>query len=291
MENSINFEEDLILSDIIVTEKIGVGFGSITAPEMSQEEAEKEASEVAKYKVSIDWQNPAVCIDGRTLSKELSLSKLPIGAHIAGGVETVLVGAEATGYHLKGKELVDSLANKGFTLGAHVDTFNKENDFHDGTGCGACDKCDGNNRLFAANKSLLKDTVANLIGDDFSNDIFEKLELTSVSVDNKLAKELAGEELTEVLVDDGEGVHGHREQMVVFNYEENTTIDRDAYFEATGKQVFVVDVWYIKKLADAMATGSHASTQAKELYHAMVSFQVATYIGLCDGSHRAVVLD
>lgn len=49
-------------------------------------------------------------------------------------------------------------------------------------------------------------------------------------------------------------------------------------------------MWYIKKLANAMATGVDAELQASQLYHAMVDFQVATYIGLCDGSHRAVVM-
>ena len=99
-----------------------------------------------------------------------------------------------------------------------------------------------------------------------------------------------GDELTETLLDDGEGVHGHREMMVVFNYEENTTIDRDAYFKATGKQVFVVDVWYLRKLANYMATGTEAETQASDLYHAMLAYQLATYVTLCDGSHRAAIL-
>lgn len=78
-------------ANILVTEKIGIGFGSINAPEMTQAEAEAAAQEVANFRVSIDWRNPAVCIDGRRLAE--GEEKLPLGAHLAGGAETLLVGA------------------------------------------------------------------------------------------------------------------------------------------------------------------------------------------------------
>ena len=276
-------------ASIIVTEQIGLGFGGIAAPEMTQDQAEAEAREVATFRKNIDWRNPAVCIDGRTVFLLEGQEPLPLGAHIAGAIETPLVAAKAVGYHLEGEELVDSLKSKGFTLGAHVDTGNRDQEFANGTGCGACDKCDGNCGLFAKYKTELEATVSTLLGDDFNKTSYDKLVLSTVSDDKDHARNLAGEENTETLTDDGEGVHGHRESMVIFNYEENTTIDRDAYFAETGKQVFVVDVWYLKKLADAMATGTNAESQSKDLYQAMVAFQVATYIGLCDGSHRAAV--
>ncbi len=78
--------------------------------------------------------------------------------------------------------------------------------------------------------------------------------------------------------------------MVIFNNIPNSTIDRDALVKDTNKQVFIVDLWYIKELANRLATGPNAVQQAKQLHHAMVTYQVATYITLCDGSHRAAVL-
>lgn len=274
--------------DLSVAEQIGIGFGSISAPNMTTEQALAEANEIIEYKIDIDWTNPAVCKDGRTLeNEELAL---PIGPRLGGGALTPLVAAKALGLSMQDKELLDCLSTLGFKLGAHVDTGNRDRNFDLGTGCGACDKCEGNCLLFADNKAELAVTVESLIGEDFDPESYQKLSLGVVSKDNNYVRNLVGNELTEVLLDDGKGVNGHREQMVVFNYDENTTIGRDAYFKATGKQIFVVDMWYIKKLADAMSTAVNNKVEAKDLYQAMISFQVATYIGLCDGSHRPVIL-
>lgn len=270
---------------ITITEKIGIGFGSIGAPEMTTEQAEIEAREISTFRKKIDWRNPAVCIDGRTLAELMKAMEL--GAHMAGGVETLLVAAKSIGYSKEGAELVAYAKERGFTLGGHDADSNKADNYTNGTGCGACDKCDGNCGLFAQHKAAVEPTMQALLGKDFKSDIYENLELVPV-IGN--IKELVGEDLIETLHNDGEGVSGHREMMVVFNYEEDTTIDRDAYFAATGKQVFVIDMWYIKKLADAMATGVDAEHQASELYHAMVAFQIATYLGLCNGDHRAAIM-
>jgi hypothetical protein len=83
---------------------------------------------------------------------------------------------------------------------------------------------------------------------------------------------------------------GHEELVVVFNYKRGYTIDRDAFVKDTDKQVFVVDMWYIDELADTMAVGPEAVEMRERLRHAMVAFQIATYLELCDGSHRPVIL-
>ncbi len=270
---------------ITITEKIGIGFGAIGAPDMSPEQAETETAEVANFRKAIEWRNPAVCIDGRILA---DLRKaLPLGAHIAGGAETLLVAAKSVGYHLEGSALLTAAKEKGFILGGHDADTNKADNYSNGTGCGACDKCDGNCGLFAQHQTAVEPMMQSLLGGDYDKELFDTLQLKPVT--NNL-KQFVSEDLIETLHDDGEGVHGHREFMVIFNYEEDTTIDRDAYFQATGKQVFVVDMWYIKRLADVMATGVDAERQASELYHAMTAFQVATYLGLCDGEHRAAIL-
>lgn len=280
--------EFVIPKTIIVTEKIGVGEGSIAAPEFTQTQAEEEAREVSGFRRAVDWHNPAVCIDGRCCAP--GDQKLPLGAHIAGGAETLLVAAKSVGYGLSNEEVLETARKHGFTLGAHCDTGNKSKAFENGTGCGANDKVDIIASLADQYKEGIGTYLQSLMGEDFHTDVYEKTQIMPPSDNKNALMGLVGGELVETLVDDGEGVHGHREQMVVFNYQENTTIDRDAYFEATGKQVFTVDVWYIRKLAEHMAAGVDAERQASELYHAMMAYQVATYIGLCDGSHRVAVL-
>ncbi len=280
-------ERENPMPELIVTvEKvIGAGFGSISAPEMTQEQAEDEASKVNEFLRGINLQNPAVCIDGRKLAD--GETALELGAHFAGGAETALVAAQSLGLTIKGKELVDNLKSQGFVLGGHDADTNKAKNYEGGTGCGACDKCEAGCNIFNDNKEAAKPTVALLMGDDFNDDAYNKVNLIPV---NEPLSSAVDKDLIETLQDDGQGVHGHREQMVIFNYAENTTIDRDAYFNETGKQVFVVDMWYLKKLAGAMAQVSENEASESELYHAMVDFQVATYLSLCDGSHRSVLI-
>lgn len=270
---------------VSVTEKIGAGFGSIGVPEMSQDVAEAEARESAGFLTKIDWRNPAVCIDGRHLAE--GEEALPLGAHMAGGAETLLVAAKSVGYHLEGKELIGRAKELGFTLGGHDADSNKAENYENGTGCGACDKCDSSCGLLNEHKQTAEPTVAALMGADFEAETYGRVALVPVEGG---VRGVVDDSLIETLHDDHEGVHGHREQMVIFNYVEDTTIDRDTYFEQTGKQVFVVDMWYLKRMANALATGVEAEKQASELYHAMVDFQVATYLALCDGSHRAGIL-
>lgn len=271
--------------DISVTEKIGIGFGSIGASEMSQAEAEQEAKEIASFVTNIDRSSPAVCIDGRHLAS--GEDKLPLGAHIAGGAETLLVAAKSVDYYLQGKDLVDRAKELGYVLGGHDADSNKEDHYENGTGCGACDKCDVGCKLLNEHRQDVAPMIQQLMGPDFDKDLYDSLSL--VAVEDGIRGIVDGS-LIETLHDDHEGVHGHREQFVVFNYIEDTTIDRDAYFEQTGKQTFVVDLWYLKRLSNALATSVRADKQAAELYHAMVDFQVAAYLALCDGSHRAAIL-
>lgn len=289
MQETRNLEGEIIMpAQITVTSEIGVGFGGITAPEFTQAEAEAEASEADQFRVNIDWRNPAVCLDGRTLAEVAQA--LGLGAHLAGGAESLLVAAKAAGLQLQGAELLAKAKERGFTLGAHVDSTNRAEGFANGTGCGANDKITTISDLFTQHKGGLEPTVQSLMGSDFNAGTYQDVTIAPVNDDKNFLKDTVGEDLTETLLDDHEGVHGHREQMVIFNYVENTTIDRDAYFKATGKQVFVVDVWYIKKLANAMAEGVDAEAQASMLFHTMMAYQVATYIALCDGKHRAAVL-
>jgi hypothetical protein len=265
-----------------ITDEIGIGFGSITAPVLTSQQAQMDADEIKTYIVATNIGDPGICIDGRR-----SVFNGVIGPKLAGGFKSLMVGAKSIGYRLSGKALHDEAKKQGFNLTAHVDSANAASGFVGGTGCGANDKEKTITQLFNDNKNALEPTVKALVGGDgYDQGFFGDLKLVHSTDDTNELKDIVGEENTEVLEATDEGVHGHQEWAVYFNYVEGTTIDRDAYFNATGKQVFVVDMWYIKKLADAMG---ETEVQASELYHAMVAYQVATYIGLCDGTHRAII--
>lgn len=268
---------------VLVTEKIGVGSGNIKSAELTQAQAEHQAQGVEPHRVRVNRGDLAVCIDGRPGQF--------LGPKLAGAFKTVQAAAKAVGYHLSGKALHSHLKELGFNLGAHVDITNQQEDFVNGTGCGANDKEEAVCGNFNANAADLKSTAKSLIelNGVFNEEDYENTALSLTTQDIHELRNIVGEDSVEVLEDDGEGVHGHTEWAVYFNYVEGTTIDRDGYFAETGKKLFVVDMWYIKQLADAMAEGVDAEGQASALYHAMVAYQIGTYITLCDGSHRAII--
>ena len=280
-ELSGNHEEERVPVNISVTEEFGIGFGGITAPEKTQAQAEHEAQSVAQYIVSVPKEAVAVCIDGRW-------GRI-LGAKLAGGYKTLAVAAKSIGYRLAGKALHEHAKSRGFNLGAHVDDTNEAVGFENGTGCGANDQEEKIDKLFSEHKESLMGFAKTLISvnGEFKENHFKELVLLKTTEDKNELRNTVDD--VETLHDDGEGVHGHTEWAVLFNFIENTTLDRDAYISATGKKVFVVDMWYIKSLADDMAEGIDLVEQASKFYNAMVAYQLATYIALCDGKHRGII--
>jgi len=81
------------------------------------------------------------------------------------------------------------------------------------------------------------------------------------------------------------------EVIIIFNFVKDTALDRYKYLSKAGVQAFVVDMWYIDKIANAMAASRPNSIEVfNKLKHAMVAFQLATYLTLCDGTQRPVIL-
>ncbi|MDQ3064798.1 MAG: hypothetical protein M3Q36_00830 [bacterium] len=273
-------------ADIVVTDAIGLGFGAIESQISGEQEARDLAAQAVELRRDVTIADIAICIDGR--SGEF------FGPHVAGGAMTLLVGADAAGHPYRGTRMLEYASSQGFNLGAHCDDTNKSAGFVGGTGCGANDKMPEIGINFSANKESLGEVVQSLMQSDFDEEVYSTLHLPetdSSEWDKNFLRNAVGEEKTETLHDDGEGVHGHKEQLVIFNFKQNSTIDRDAFVKATGKQIFVVDVWYIKELANRLSVGADSDSQSKIMYHAMMAYQAATYITLCNGSHRAVVIN
>lgn len=302
------YEQGELTMDVVatVTGELSTDFaglkpeGSIHAGTVSQQDAEANAYEAAGYRREVALSSPCVCIDGRCRNENQIAFEL--GPHIAGGAMTLLVAAEAVNHPFRGAEMLKYASNlrddndpafTGFDLRAHDDDTNRAAGYANGTGCGANDKLPAIGVNFRENKDAIAGVLQALMGDDFDAAVYDGLVLPEPSEeewDKNFLRQAVGAENVENLHDDHEGVHGHREQQVIFNFVPGTTIDRDAYAGATGKQAFVVDAWYIKELANRLATGINADAQARAMEHAMIAYQVATYLTLCDGSHRAAVL-
>ena len=297
---------------VVVLDQINAGVGEISAGKTTPDQAQETGEQIGKYIVTVDPNAPSCCIDGRncihTLATNEADQKTSPRPSVAGGAGvTAYAAAELVGWFApqdnrptldRFADVDTQLRNNGIVPGGHTAKSAVEKNYlKDGlpaTGCGASDKFTDIAKRPFDSKDAVEKYTALAMGNDYNPDdmAFED----SQSVQTRLAgwnsksvmefvKNKSGGESIEVL--EGE----HAEVLVVFNYVENTTVDRDAFVAATGKQIFVVDMWYIEKMARAMAAGR---PNAVELYgklkHAMVAFQVATYATLCDGTQYATVI-
>lgn len=286
--------------------------GSIHS-DLTHAEAEQFAHTIAKaYLCSTDYTTPSHCIDGRACARHLDGTNThEVGPAVAGGATTTAyAGAELAGLFaadtaastLERVAYVDTLLEAaGIALGGHV-VESALPTLHTATGapqtgCGASDRFADIIRKQAEQHKVVCATVASLLGD-----AYQEQALNFVAID-AFAEQLRGYNATEVIEavaehatkNKGHNVEvltgSHGEELVVFNFVPNTTVNRDALVGDTGRQAFIIDVWYIHELAHALAMGRPDAEQMfQKLLHAMLAFQIAAYLTLCDGSHCAAIL-
>lgn len=297
------------MPEIIVTigDPIGVGYGAINAEGMDVDAAAQElVTEVEDYLREVAEDAPSSCIDGRkcVACMDGSCSE-PRPGVAGGGLISAYAAAELVGWFADDatdsserlRLVYDFLASQGVAIGAHCDQGAIEAEFKGKTGCGANDNLPKILHMLHENKAVVDQFTRVVLEKDYAteNTIYVPQDVLDerhkgwkpeTMIDEVGTK--AGEHSIEILESDHTPTHGHHELAVVFNNVENTTVDRDALYDATGKQVFDVDVWYLRKLAKAMATGPDAENQEKQLLHGMVAYQVATYLTLCNGSQRPI---
>jgi hypothetical protein len=302
------------MSDIqvIMGDRIGVGYGNIHAEEsLPMSDPEVSVAIMARV-VDVDPKAPSCCIDGRPCIHTMAGGRTEPRVSVAGGaIDTALAAAELTGFfgedhNLSLEERVtrikDILEIAGLKSGGHVDKDAVDADFvhpKDAakvrTGCGANDEFDAICEI-AATDELIPTLTQALLGDKY------KAGALQIIPAQRIKKSLAGwnpkvtleaqasTDLSTVEVLDTQltPTHGHDELLVVVNERENTTIDRDSFVAETDMQLFDIDMWYIDLLADAMArsAGPAAPEAYESLRHAMVAYQCATYLKLCDGTQR-----
>lgn len=296
-----------------VGDKIGAGFGKITAGEIADDRKAELGQAVEENIVAVDPTLPSCCIDGRTCVHTMNQTPTQPRPAVAGGaLVTAYAAAEMVGWFGNDSLTpVERLARvnrvllaNGIQAGGHVDMHAIDAKFkaQDGmpkTGCGADDRLREIVMQSYENPSLVRDTSAALLGAEYDESawtLIPKEQMTKKTADwvpTDVVEELgaATGDAVEILESDDTPTHGHLEIAVVWNNKENTTFNRDKFTEETGEQAFKVDAWYIDKLAKALATGPNAVEQYKQLKHAMVAYQVATYLTLCDGSQRLVIVN
>ena len=301
-------EDETCMPEITFGEPLGLGHGTIDGGILSHEGTQELVEQVKEHLVAVDPNAPSTCIDGRPCGSCMDGGSSQARPSVAGGgLLTAYAAAELIGWFENDlnssaerlRNVGDFLKAKQFKFGAHCDESAVKKGFKivtgDGkeipkTGCGADDRLVEIIVQPHENSGEVSALTAAILDYEFNKDYMQfmsKEQVTSHTADwnpKQVIDNLGSETANNIEILQGE----HSEVAVVFNYIENTTIDRDAFVATTGKQVFVVDMWYLAKLARAMARGTQITTQEKKLQHAMAAYQVATYLTLCNGSQRPI---
>lgn len=289
------------------------GRGGIDAPVLNENEAQSWAETVKRYMQAVDAHEPSTCLDGRPCLHLLSGAATNVRPGLAGGAGiSGWAAAELTGWAGDVNEslaetyhrITTVLASNGLVVGGHCDDQAAAAQFKNGkTGCGASD----NAAAIIANLAdpqyhdFMTGLSARLLGDDFDQTIMDAIiaKARSLTENGRLASwqgatmvdDLGNQtaERIEVLASQPDATHGHHEQSVVVNFVPGTTLNRDQLVADTGRQAFKIDMWYLDDVANALATGPAAAKQKQALGHALVAYQLATYVTLCNGNHRAII--
>lgn len=293
-----------------ITPELGVGFGKIKAEKMTDSSAREFAEQVTRNLVVVDLDAPSNCIDGRKSVGLISGDISEVRPSLAGGagvscwIANELLSADSIVLDTPDVSYANTfkvLETKGKKVGGHCDSAAFKNSFEEGkTGCGAADRAKDIVSNIPNEPDFVSSTTKALLGQSYDASSMKKIvNGASILAAKQRLEDWHGADMlrpvkhdhsrTEILAAEHNETHGHSEQAVIFNYLPNTSFDRDQFVETTGKQAFAVDMWYIKELATTL--GNNSPQKTKEYLHALTAYQVATYITLCNGSHRAIILN
>lgn len=301
------------MASIRILEPIKAGMGGITAGDISAKEIIAAAKHIKNCLTNVSPMAPSCCIDGRYSEGTLANTAEIVESRpsVAGGADvTAYAAAEMTGIWFNPDEKLSTkesllaidtlLREQGIIPGTHSDEHAIENNFKNSKtgeskiGCGASDHfIDIMNRPYD-DFDIIDKYTAMLMGDKFEPKFMK------IISNDKLQETIKGWDPMDALRTVTEASSGksveilrgeHAEVIVIFNFIKDTTLDRYKYLTKSNIKAFVVDVWYIDKIAFAMAAIYPNSTEMfSRLKHAMLAFQIATYLTLCDGTQRPVIL-
>ena len=294
-----------------IGEPLGHGHGQISNGNFTASQTQELAEIIAeRYLVAVDPKAPGCCIDGRCAAHTMADTAPEPRPSVSGGPLFSAFGAAemVDGFYgsksspdlfERMKEVKAILEAGGIVLGGHVTDAAVANGFVNPmtgspqTGCGLNDEFEVVMNMPADEKDFVDAVTEALLRDAYNSDF--AVYRSKADIENRIKDYDPKKALDTLIGEKGEtpnfeGVEvlagNHGERFPIFNYIKDTTVDRDRLVKETGEQVFVIDMWYIDKIADAMAFGRPDAVEMREkLRHAMVAFQVATYSTLCDGSH------
>ncbi len=213
---------------------------------------------------------------------------------MAGGATSAYAAMLMCGDSISSVEVVQKLKDLGFIPGGHIDE-SSVNDLSHGTGCGANDKLPTILDNFKQNSASLEPFMKALMGDKFDPQVYRKIvETTPLHVGHNpaiLAERFRAQAANalQVLEAGHEGVHGHEESTITINYVPDSTFNSSKLQEEhEHNQTFDVDMWALLILAESLSNGD--GEKEKQLYHALVAYQLATAFTLTDGTQEMVIL-
>lgn len=285
------------------------GTGNISAIELEQKDGNEDVADVTDQaiqspnilvKVDSDEHGEMLqddgCGDGRGVSSisaklggvkqffEHSLNRAKVfgGGAIMTMATRIGLGRGAETVNDTIDESILHLADRELDFGAHTDNGDHE---HDGKcGCGAIDKAPTIISAASHFRGDIADTIAFLKVDTAG------LEQVQDSFDAYAGvikdKPYSGRQSMDSIVDAGKIVKeladDHRETRVVLNMVEGYTVDQNYVREVTNgrAQVFAVDVWRLKQLADQLYTND---TEQLRAFQSMLVYTLATASVLTKG--------
>lgn len=301
------------MANIRIFEPIGAGTGKINAGIISSKKIRDATNEIKSCLANISPTTPSCCIDGRyNIGTLAELNSDPVNPRpaVAGGADlTAYAAAQMIGDWFTSNtkqtskqqlSFIDELlCAKDVVPGAHTDEMAVENKFKNSkkapiTGCSTIDNFANILNNVHKNPEIISSYTNMLMGKKFNPRHMDFVDKKHNQGNGKdwnpidvldLASKTAGGKNVEIL----QG--SHSEVFIIFNFIKDVTLDRFAFSSKTDIQAFVIDMWYIDKLAYAMASISNNQTEMfSRLKHAMIAFQIATYLTLCDGTQRPIIL-
>ncbi|PKL30870.1 hypothetical protein CVV43_05020 [Candidatus Saccharibacteria bacterium HGW-Saccharibacteria-1] len=301
------------MANIRIFEPIGAGTGTITAGIISSKKIRDAAKEIKSCLANISPTTPSCCIDGRyNIGTLAEINSNPVGPKpaVAGGANlTAYAAAEMVGdwFDSNNKQsdkqrliFIDNLLySKGIIPGTHSDENAIENSFKTDKntpriGCGFSDNFTDILKNIYKSSEIINRYTNMLIGKKFNPKHMYFVDKKSIQDSTKNWNPINALNLVSK-ASDGKNVEilqgSHAEVFVIFNFIKDVTLDRFAFSSKTDIQAFVIDMWYINKLAHAMASVSKDQAEMfSKLKHAMIAFQIAAYLTLCDGTQRPIIL-
>ncbi len=233
---------------------------------------------------------PYRCIDGRPDANGNYAS----GTCSSGGTETVAVALALVGDVDPRHDAAQHTSAVAIDMHEHGEKIGGHTADHHGpggSGCGACDQLDTAFKIIADAEPKVQKVLKG-IGVEIDDETNAAHAGQARMLLDRGFTRSSGEQVVAAIGDAGGEIvplsGPHREVVVVLNMQPLTELDRNKVAEQVGgqAQVFVVDVWALKNVAERLAP--HDPAKINRLFTAMLYYNVAVALALCGPSLRVI---